>query len=79
MTSNILFVLLALAFLAVSAQARVTPLQNWDGGGPKFGSSGQKNCSDLCPGYIPAYPNCPEGKVAHRCPASGCSDYYKCM
>ena len=76
---KILWVILTILFLGVSAQARVVPLQNWDGGGPKFSDSGKPSCERLCPGYIPAYPPCPEGKVARSCPAPGCSGYYKCM
>ena len=76
---KILFGLLSIAFLALSAQARVVPLQDWNGGNLKFSNSGKKSCEELCPGYIPVYPACPEGKVARRCPANGCTGFYKCM
>lgn len=75
--------LAALALLAGAAiaNAKVTPIADWNGALPLQDDDGNPvvtTCSEACAGYDLVTLICPEGEKLVECPVEGCGYYNRC-
>ena len=85
---NYKFLIFTMAlFLATNiANAKVTPLNEWEGNNPDRittlnSEPTETSCSELCVGYSISVNYCSEdsGQILEDCPQSGCHYYHRCV